>query len=157
MALGDRLVVMKDGVVQQCDSPMTVYEKPANRFVAGFIGTPTMNFLPGTLKGSTFSAHDGPHLSLPEGTGQGEGELVLGLRPDSIVPADVGFEATVEVIEHYGDCTDLVLQLGAQKLISRIRGRYEGSEGVAATFNLTPRGLHLFEPGENGQRISTLI
>ena len=151
MTLGDRLVVMKDGVVQQCDTPMAIYDRPANRFVAGFIGTPSMHFLPGTLTGSTFTTDGGPSLQLPD-PGP-DGPCLLGLRPDAVVPADTGFQAVVEVIEHYGDCTDLVLRCGDHELVSRIRGHYERREGDTATFAIEHRGVHWFEPGENGRRI----
>ena len=151
MSLGDRLVVMHDGVLQQCDTPMEIYDRPANRFVAGFIGTPSMNFLPGRGTDTTFTVNDGPTLSLPSAAP--DRDCVLGLRPDAIVPAPSGFTAVVEVVEQYGDCTDLVLRCGDHELVSRVRGHYDGGEGNEATFAVEDRGIHFFEADDDGRRI----
>ncbi len=151
MSLGDRLVVMKDGVVQQCDTPMAIYDRPANRFVAGFIGTPSMNFLPGRGGDATFVVDGGPDITLP--CAGPDRACVLGLRPDAIAPAARGFPAVVKVIEQYGDCTDLVLRCGEHELVSRVRGHYEGREGDEASFAVEDRGIHFFEDDGDGARI----
>ena len=151
MSLGDRLVVMKDGVVQQCDTPMAIYDRPANRFVAGFIGTPSMNFLPGRGGEAAFVVDGGPDITLP--CAGPDRACVLGLRPDAIAPAEHGFPAVVKVIEQYGDCTDLVLRCGEHELVSRVRGHYEGREGDEATFTVEDRGIHFFEDDGGGARI----
>ncbi|MCC6397736.1 MAG: sn-glycerol-3-phosphate ABC transporter ATP-binding protein UgpC [Bacteroidetes bacterium] len=119
MSMGDRIVVMRDGVVQQVDAPLAIYHKPANKFVAGFIGSPTMNFLQGTLhrNGATAFRQDGTDLSLPipESLVQrlgsrAEGPITLGIRPEHIylrppsgVTTAVPFRTLVEVVEPVGN------------------------------------------------------
>ncbi|MBP1691272.1 MAG: glycerol-3-phosphate transporter ATP-binding protein [Bacteroidetes bacterium] len=119
MSMGDRIVVMRDGVVQQVDAPLAIYHKPANKFVAGFIGSPTMNFLQGTLhrNGATTFRQDGTELSLPlpdslvQRLGaQAEGPITLGIRPEHIylrqpsgVTTSVPFRTLVDVVEPVGN------------------------------------------------------
>ena len=111
MTLGDRLVVMSDGVVQQCAPPAEVYARPANRFVAGFVGTPTMNFVEGTVEGGRFRCDAG---EVELGGRYPDGPLVLGVRPDKValVAEGAGLAARVHLSEHLGDRTDVRLDLG---------------------------------------------
>src|ERR1051325_5912559 len=116
MTLGDRVVVMRDGMVQQEGGPLELYERPANRFVAGFIGSPAMNFIGVTItaSGDTLSA-EAPGLrgrvppQKAERVGRYSGQrVILGLRPEALRPAgasapgDFAFDATVEVVEPLG-------------------------------------------------------
>src|SRR5579871_243850 len=116
MTLGDRVVVMRDGVVQQVGEPLELYNQPANRFVAGFIGSPAMNFAAVTVtesNGSLIAESSGLRIKLPDETaqrlrGQAGREITMGIRPEDLHistaadPAELGFEAVVEVIEKLG-------------------------------------------------------
>jgi multiple sugar transport system ATP-binding protein len=119
MSMGDRIVVMKDGVVQQVDTPLNIYHRPVNRFVAGFIGSPTMNFLDGsvTVNGSVEFRQEQTALTIPLPSkisgkfGQGPAaQITLGIRPEHIYahkPVDAEgvapFTASVEVVEPVGN------------------------------------------------------
>ncbi|HUI11475.1 MAG TPA: sn-glycerol-3-phosphate ABC transporter ATP-binding protein UgpC [Bacteroidota bacterium] len=117
MSMGDRIVVLKDGVVQQIDTPLSIYHRPANRFVAGFIGSPTMNFFPGALrKNGTWTFHqEGTSFALPVdertvGRFAAAARVTLGIRPEHIYafrPSGIAtlspFTAQVEVIEPVGN------------------------------------------------------
>jgi len=117
MTLANRIVVLNQGRIEQCAAPMTLYDRPATRFVAGFVGSPGMNFLPVERMADT----DGRcAVRLPSGAivhtavpaFAPDGALELGLRPDAIVPAAAGpLAGTVEVIERLGDRTLLHVQL----------------------------------------------
>jgi multiple sugar transport system ATP-binding protein len=101
MTLGHRVAVLKDGRLQQCDVPRVLYERPANTFVAGFIGSPSMNLLevPTNGKGCSFCGVDVP---LPEASRAANGKVVLGLRPEALELAPGGIDARVEVVEEVG-------------------------------------------------------
>jgi multiple sugar transport system ATP-binding protein len=101
MTLGHRVAVLKDGRLQQCDVPRELYERPANTFVAGFIGSPSMNLLEVPLeeKGCSFCGVDIP---LPSGVQTTNGSIVLGLRPEALDLSPGGIEARVEVVEEFG-------------------------------------------------------
>ena len=161
MTLGDRLVVMRDGRVQQCADPVTIYERPANRFVAGFVGTPTMNFVEGQLEAGRFVS---PHLTLELGSdGPGHrGPAVLGVRPDRIRPsADGPIEAQLRVIEHLGDRLDLALELDdGTKLVARCDvAQVTGAsgelpqEGSRLRFLVAPENAHFFGADDAGTRL----
>src|SRR5580765_3811591 len=105
MTMGDQIVVMKDGRIEQTGSPLDLYDHPANLFVAGFIGSPAMNFLPGTLRRGGAGAHvelpDGTLLAAPRASGGTDGQsVVFGTRPEHLTLADAGgIPAKVVVME----------------------------------------------------------
>ena len=170
MTLGDRVVVMKNGVVHQCASPQDVYDRPANRFVAGFIGTPPMNFLEGRVSGGAggLAFVDGPvNLPLParwQSAAQGlsGGEAALGIRPDAFgLPGtgESGAEADgatlpvkVSVVEPLGDRKDVYLQTASnRRLVARVDARVAVSEGQDLSVRIDWRRCHLFESGAEGR------
>jgi multiple sugar transport system ATP-binding protein len=116
MTLGDRVAVLRKGVVQQVDTPRNLYSDPANLFVAGFIGSPSMNLLPGTLTGSTlelpFGTVDVPPARLPQGGPAGARQVIAGIRPEHFEDAAVvsdedvkhgwSFTSRIDVIEWMG-------------------------------------------------------
>ena len=109
--MGDRIAVMRDGVIVQCDAPMSIYDRPATQFVGGFIGSPPMNFLRGTVSGGTFH---GDGFDLPAtGAPTREGPLVLGVRAEHLTIAADGVPAVVQVVE----------PLGSHALITALVGR----------------------------------
>ena len=157
MTLGDRLVVMDRGVVQQIDAPTRIYSHPVNRFVAGFVGTPAMNFIEGTLDASgRFDALEASIVLDPKRFGGHVGPVVLGVRPGALRPCDPGrgWAFRLEAIEHLGDRVDLVLDRGGAQWISRVEWTPDFVEG--STLHFEPRvgeGVHLFEATDSGRTL----
>jgi multiple sugar transport system ATP-binding protein len=163
MTLGQRIVVLDGGVIQQIDTPMALYEKPANLFVAGFVGSPAMNLLHGTLRQA-----DGWKLAAPHGdVALGEPaqaaawqpwrdrEVVLGVRPEDLQPqhaADAALAAQLEVIEPVGNEIFLNLRHGGQALVSRVSPRPLPEPGSTLMLQLAADRLHLFDAA-SGARI----
>ena len=159
MTLGDRIAVMKDGKVRQLGRPLDVYAKPADRFVAGFVGTPPMNFLEGHVVGGVFEGA-GLRLKVPNSA---DGPAVLGLRPELLCerpPADANGSAAslrlrVSVVEPLGDRVDAALSTPSlASLVGRIDARAALKEGEERELWLDTRRLHLFDPNEEGRRLT---
>ena len=126
MTMADRIVVLRDGKVEQIGAPLELYDRPTNTFVAGFIGSPAMNMLPATIDLSLNSAQlaDGSTLPLPQGTRASNGqEVIYGVRPDQwmLSHADTGVPATVELIEPTGAEILLAAQLAGQRVLCAFR------------------------------------
>src|SRR3954468_5447318 len=106
MTLGHRVAVLNDAQLQQCDSPRALYDRPVNTFVAGFIGSPSMNLCRVPLGSDGCALLHGVRVPLPEGMPAGLSEVVLGLRPESlelVAGGDkAGFGAQVKVVEELG-------------------------------------------------------
>lgn len=154
MTLGQRLVVMAEGEVQQIGPPLDVYREPANRFVAGFVGSPAMNFIDGRVEGSSFVAGDG--VSIDVGTREREGELVLGIRPEHLRPSTngAGLPVEIEVTEPLGDRVDVYgTTVGGTKVIARVDAATTCEPGQTVTFAVDPAAAHVFESGAYGARI----
>lgn len=118
MTLADTIVVLKDGFIEQIGAPMDLYHRPANRFVAGFIGSPRMNFLPATAQGKTAVLADGGTLPLAHDVADGS-ELALGLRPEHLRPAEGGAIAvTITEIENLGPVSYAHCALGDGTLLT---------------------------------------
>ena len=162
MTMGDRIVVMRDGVIQQSDTPQQVYNHPANMFVAGFIGSPAMNFVRGELieeSGSiTFRAPE-VSVKIPEGRYQAlrnagvmGKQVVLGIRPEDIhneemylsTYPDAILNARVEVAEHMGSEVYIHISVGGQSMISRVSSRYHYSPGTELKLALDMNKAHIF-------------
>jgi multiple sugar transport system ATP-binding protein len=156
MTLADRMVVMRGGVVQQFGTPSECYGRPANRFVAGFVGTPVMNFVEGSIAGGAFT---GGGLSMPLPAGRWpslpSGPVALGVRPDRIRVSSQGDVAVgVRAIERLGDRMDVVIDAGPTRLVARIENDDTLVEGGTARATLDLASAHLFAPGEEGVRIA---
>jgi multiple sugar transport system ATP-binding protein len=158
MTLADVIVVMKDGVIAQTGSPLEVFEHPADRFVAGFIGTPQMNFVDGVLRPDGGWRFEGAGLSLPlepsRFAGMENGRPVtLGLRPEDIVPeghglrppGDVTLTATVTLSEMLGNETLLFAEGGQASFVSRMQQPRPVADGERMTFHVNARRCHLFD------------
>jgi multiple sugar transport system ATP-binding protein len=150
MTMADQIVVMHDGRVEQAGSPLDLYDRPANRFVAGFIGSPAMNFIDGTQKDGALVTAEGVRLPLASAQGANDGrKLHYGIRPEHLdlaSPGDAGgVEAEVVVVEPTGSETQLVARLGAQELIAVFRERHAFAPGQK--IHLRPRApvAHLFD------------
>jgi multiple sugar transport system ATP-binding protein len=152
MTLADRVVVMADGYVQQKGAPMEVYEKPANRFVAGFLGSPTMNFLTGERVDGHVQGN-GFKLALP-GAGPAGQRLCVGIRPqEARVGRDgnVLGEMLVDVVERLGAESFALGNLGGTPFIARVPPGQEPAAGSMAPVGVTQGGVHLFD--EKGARV----
>lgn len=159
MTLGSRIVVMKDGHVQQIDSPLALYNHPKNRFVAGFIGSPSMNFLRGTLdRAGAFREHQGVVLTIPPPYKKrlaklAGRELILGIRPEDISVGTSstkgGFRSTVDVVEPMGNETYLYFstQKDGDQHVARIPA--SRTPAVGAKVHLVPdmAKARFFDPG----------
>ena len=150
MTLADRVVVMRDGRIEQIGAPMEIYRRPANLFVAGFVGAPAMNQLPARIEGGRVVA--GPGLALNLDLGEASGEVVLGIRPEDIVPAQPGtpgaFPATLRLVEPLGAETHLLADAGGHEISVRLteRGGDAMRPGEECHFRVLPGLLHLFRP-----------
>ncbi len=161
MTMGDRIAVMKDGVLQQLDTPQGIYDRPANMFVAGFIGSPAMNVL--TLRvesGSEGVTLRSDTLTLPvpgslretlrSYTGR---EVVVGIRPEDLHeargdrPDMAPLRAQVEVVEPLGSDAYLHVQAAGVLMIARVNGRTTARPGDEMTLWVDAQRLHAFDPG----------
>lgn len=153
MTLGDRVVVMKDGAIQQIGRPLEVYERPANRFVAGFMGMPPMNLLRGAVRGGVFEG-EGLRVALP---GRPDlDEATLGIRPEHLSERGAGerLSLSVSVVEPLGDRQDVTLTTPTgSSLVARLDGRAELREGEETTLFADPARVHLFDRA--GARLET--
>ena len=159
MTLADRMVVMRNGVVQQFGTPGECYGRPANRFVAGFVGTPVMNFVDGRCEAGSFVSTD-LHLALPASRwpAPSAGPVTIGVRPDQLrvrpgAADGTTVAATIRAIERLGDRMDVVLQRGGTRLTARIENDDRLVEGEQAAVTVDLSAAHLFAPGEDGARI----
>ena len=164
MGLGDRLVVLRDGLVQQIASPTAVYDAPANRFVASFVGTPSMNCIEGRLHrgdgGERFVA-DALRVELPAGKAvrATPGPIALGIRPDRLAigrdadSAPWRGAAGVVAVELLGDRAEVVLDCGGVRLIARTQPRGLPKEGETCAIGFDPAEAHLFAEGPAGERV----
>jgi multiple sugar transport system ATP-binding protein len=153
MTMADQIVVMHDGRIEQTGSPLELYDRPANRFVAGFIGSPAMNFIEGTQKDGAVVAGNGARLPVAAAQAANDGRaLTYGIRPEHLDLADDGFEAEVIVIEPTGSETQLFARLGQQEIVAVFRERHDFAPGQK--IRLKPRApvAHLFD-ASSGQRI----
>jgi multiple sugar transport system ATP-binding protein len=163
MTLGQRIVVLKDGRIQQIDTPMALYDRPANLFVAGFLGSPAMNVLQGQLVeegglqlhlagGARVPLH-GAHV-VPQWLGR---QIAVGVRPEHLQPSEDGqggFEATIEVIEPVGNEIFVNLSYAGQPLVMRVAPR--ALPGLGERLRVAVRGdaLHFFD-AESGERLES--
>jgi len=162
MTMGDRLVVMKDGVIQQTGAPLDLYRHPDNLFVAGFLGTPPMNFLRGTLRASGDKvlfkeAGEGViELALPaEARPHAGREVILGVRPEDI-KLQRRFPSLVEIVEQMGAETHVHLQTGAHTLVCRTPTSVSTEEvGHRMSFDIDPTNTLLFDPVSSQQMTFT--
>src|SRR5712692_1759603 len=156
MTMADRIVVMHDGLVEQIGAPLELYDRPQNLFVAGFIGSPAMNFLKGTIRANgqlQFESDGGVPLPLAGAPGASNGlKVVYGIRPEHFVIADDGAEAQVQVIEPTGSELNVVAKLGGADIIAVFRERHSFQPGDKIRLKPDPRLVHLFDEA-SGKRL----
>jgi multiple sugar transport system ATP-binding protein len=153
MTMADKIVVMHDGIVEQMGAPLDLYDRPNNLFVAGFIGSPAMNFVKGKIGGAGFIADGGFALPVGSAPAASDGKpVVYGLRPEHIRIDPQGVPAEVVVIEPTGSETQVVLRAGGQEVVAVFRERMSAKPGemipIAPTLSVT----HLFD-AETGSRL----
>lgn len=145
MTMADKIVVMRDGHVEQMGAPLDLYDTPANTFVASFIGSPSMNLIEGKIDGGNFVG-GGLSLALGEKSSGHDGKNVtLGMRPEHFELGEGGFESTVAVLEPTGSETHIVSRVGGQDIVSVFRERHDVK--VGETIHLRPQIdlVHLFD------------
>jgi multiple sugar transport system ATP-binding protein len=165
MTMGQRIAVMKDGVLQQCDTPSEIYAHPVNLFVASFIGTPSMNFAPATLQKDAFGKHiinagsftiDAPTLSASVASQWIGKAVTVGIRPSDIFDRSLrnapdatpgnSLEVLVDVVESMGDLATLYLTIGGQQLIATVPGDSIAKEGQMLSICIDTTRCHIFDP-----------
>ncbi len=158
MTMGDQIVVMKDGRIEQTGHPLALYDRPANTFVAGFIGSPAMNFLPGTLRRDATAARvelvDGTRLDAPPDAAGVDGQpIILGMRPEHLALADTGIPSTVVVIEPTGADTLVACRHHDTDLSVVFRERHAFRPDTVIHLAPDTRRAHLFDAA-TGQRLA---
>jgi multiple sugar transport system ATP-binding protein len=151
MTMADRIVVMHDGIIEQIGTPLDLYDRPSNLFVAQFIGSPAMNVIPGKLRGSggaTEVEAAGTRRPVPAQVGGSEGQAVhYGIRPGDIhlAPAGSGIAAKVIVVEPTGAETELLLQVGDAQIVAVIHGRTSARPDDTVHLAIDADKAHVFD------------
>jgi multiple sugar transport system ATP-binding protein len=157
MTMADKIVVMHDGLIEQIGTPLDLYDRPDNQFVAGFIGSPSMNFLKGTVKlngSADFVGPNGVKLPLAEAPSDANGRAaVYGIRPEHFTIADDGAEAEIVVVEPTGSETQVFAKLGGEEVVAVFRERHQFKPGEKIRLKPDPTLVHLFDEA-TGKRLT---
>ncbi|MEI6721387.1 MAG: sn-glycerol-3-phosphate ABC transporter ATP-binding protein UgpC [Betaproteobacteria bacterium] len=152
MTMADKIVVMNAGITEQVGSPLELYDNPANLFVAGFIGSPAMNFLPGKVTAAGVAVGADIHLPLPAGSKAEAGcDVIVGVRPEHLSVADDGVPVEIVVVEPTGADTQIYCKLAGVDVNAVVRERHEFRPGE--TVRLRPELTFLFDPA-TGARLA---
>ena len=155
MTMADKIVVMQGGRIEQMGTPLEVYDKPANLFVAGFIGSPAMNMLDAVVRhidGAVVAEVAGAHVPLDQpGLADGQ-EIVLGVRPEHLVPGETGLSGQIVVVEPTGAETYLFVRLGAKEVTAVLRERRDVRPGQDIRLGVVQGASHVFDR-KTGMRI----
>jgi multiple sugar transport system ATP-binding protein len=162
MTMADRIVVMRAGKVEQIGPPLELYERPANAFVATFIGSPAMNMVTGTLVGNTFSTKGGESIQLPrigaEQEGDKETSVILGLRPEHLALSTNATPTTIKAEALQSESTGATTYLSVKALGTILQlalpGHVAVSSGDKLNVSAAPQAIHIFD-AETGIRIDT--
>ena len=151
MTLADRVVVLNKGDMQQVGTPTEIYDQPANVFVAGFIGSPAMNLMDGTLKGGVFEA-DNVRIEDLDGP---DGDVTLGFRAEDASLAETGqITAPIYSLELLGEATMVTMRAGGALLAIKADKEYRAAIGTPVSVHVPPSICHLFDR-ETGERLAT--
>ncbi|MCF1741961.1 ABC transporter ATP-binding protein [Paradevosia shaoguanensis] len=155
MTMADRIVVMRDGIVEQVGAPLDLYDRPVNTFVASFIGSPSMNFIAGTITDdrAAITTANGDRLPLVQGI-EARGPVSFGIRPEHlfVTGEGKGFEIEVTAVEPTGSETYVQGVLGDQKISALLRERVAVQVGQKLRLDMAPANVHLFDSA-SGQRL----
>jgi multiple sugar transport system ATP-binding protein len=156
MTLGDRIAVMRDGLVQQFGTPDDIYSRPATRFVAEFIGSPAMNIIDSeraanglSAKGVELLLNDAQRGALQSANGAG---ISYGLRPESLSFAEQGLAGTISMLEPTGPETYAMVETAVGKLTARVAGKVHQHVGDSVHLRWQPEDAHLFD-AKSEQRV----
>jgi len=153
MTMADKIVVMNNGNIEQAGRPLDLYDRPANLFVAGFIGSPAMNMVKGTISGGSLRMDDGTLWPLPvNGVARREGPAVYGVRPEHLQLDSGGIPATVQMVEPTGSETQVLMRIGGQPVIGAFRERILARAGDILPVRPDPALVHLFDQ-QSGARL----
>ena len=147
MTMADKIVVMRDGVIEQIGAPLELYDRPANTFVAGFIGSPAMSFIKGKVANGVFHTVDGIKLA----KASHKDATTLGIRPEHLALSDNGIQMVVEMIEPTGAETQVAGKIGTQTIVGVFRERIQAKSGDQIQIAFKDTDIHLF--GADGLRI----
>lgn len=147
--MADKIVVMRGGHIEQVGAPLDLYDRPANTFVAGFIGSPAMNFLPARLEGAEAVLSDGTRLPVAAGTANslagGSVEVTLGVRPEHFEFAARGIGCKVVLVEPTGSETQVMAEVDGHTITATSRERRELRPGETVFLAVSPDRIHLFD------------
>jgi multiple sugar transport system ATP-binding protein len=146
MTMADKIVVMRGGHVEQTGRPLELYDNPASVFVAGFIGSPAMNFVPATVAGGQVTTPDGAVIGAAPASAADGQAITAGFRPEDIRISDTGIPATVSLIEPTGAETQLMLKAGSETIVLTTRDRIALAPGDAVHIQVIAGKLHCFDP-----------
>ncbi len=153
MTMADKIVVMHDGIVEQMGAPLDLYDRPNNLFVAGFIGSPAMNFIKGRIEADGFAASGGLKLPMKAAPDASVGKpAIYGIRPEHFLPSPDGVPIEVVVVEPTGSETQVVAKSGGQEIICIFRERIVARPGETIRVAPDPALVHLFDE-ETGRRL----
>ncbi|HEY8577733.1 MAG TPA: sn-glycerol-3-phosphate ABC transporter ATP-binding protein UgpC [Devosia sp.] len=152
MTLADRVVVMQKGLIQQVGTPMEIYDRPANTFVASFIGSPAMNLVHGEIEGGVFTGANIRVDGLPVGA---KGPVTLGFRAeDAVVMGEGGhIEAPIYTVELLGEATMISMRVAGELVSIKVGKEYRAEIGDVVRVNIAPGACHLFDRS-TGQRMA---
>jgi multiple sugar transport system ATP-binding protein len=159
MTMADRIIVMRDGLIQQSGGPLDIYGKPVNQFVAGFFGTPTMNFVEGALEGSgdsTVFKAKGLEQAIPSGSGVSNGgrSATLGVRSEHVQVGQGANHGKVTITQPLGDITLVFFEYGGEAILAaQVNPDLTFNPGDKITFGFDENGFHIFD-GESGDRLN---
>jgi multiple sugar transport system ATP-binding protein len=157
MTMADRIIVMNGGIVEQAGPPLELFDRPANLFVAGFIGSPAMNLIPGKIiagRSASFEIDGVGRFPLPQVSAELNGKAaVFGVRPEHLSLTGKGLKAEIVVVEPLGSESQLFVKLGNQRIVVVTRERLKANPGQTITIMPDQSFVHLFDP-ETGQRMN---
>lgn len=145
--MADRIVIMKDGHIQQVGSPQEVFHHPTNLFVAQFIGAPAMNMLEGEWHNDEVQLKNGEHITLSGRYSEKKRSVVLGIRPDDLFVSDTAsvLSGTVSVLEPLGSETLVYVSVNGVEVIAKASGRTPPAVGDRVNLNASTDNMHLFD------------
>jgi multiple sugar transport system ATP-binding protein len=157
MTMADRIVVMHDGIIEQIGTPLELFDRPNNLFVAQFIGSPSMNVVAGTLRrsnGSVQAEAVGARWPVPPAASGNDGQAIqYGVRPTDLRLAASGIPAKVVVVEPTGAETEMLVQVADSEFVIVLHGRTDAQPGDTVHLELDPGSVHLFDAA-SGKRLN---
>ncbi|WP_411035962.1 ABC transporter ATP-binding protein [Shinella sp. BYT-45] len=151
MTMADKIVVLRNGRIEQVGRPLDLYDRPVNRFVAGFIGSPAMNFIQCKVLKGQFVAGDGTVLAPATDALEASGDIVFGIRPEHVDLDPAGIPARVLLVEPMGSETILSLEIAGERILASMRERTEVDVASTIHVSLRKEAWHVFDA--NGMRL----